>query len=88
MKELLPFERQILLAEVYHYAWYNEEAYKDLLAFIDKYENFVDKPVFLTQINNNDTETTHLEPLAFGQDLDTNSGIEQVQQPEISSRSV
>ena len=78
MKELLPFERQILLAEVYHYAWYNEEAYKDLLLFIEKYQNLLDKPVFLTQINNNDTETTHLEPLAFGQDLDTNSGSNEI----------
>jgi hypothetical protein len=79
MKELLPFERQILLAEVYHYAWYNEEAYSDLLAFIDKYQTILDKPVFLTQINNNDTTTTNLEPLAFGQNLDTNSGINEVQ---------
>ena len=74
MKELLPFERQMLLAEVYHYAWYNEEAYKDLLLFIEKYQNLLDKPVFLTQINNNDTTTTNLESLAFGQDLDTNPG--------------
>ena len=74
MKELLPFERQILLAEVYHYALYNEEAYKDLLLFIEKYQNLLDKPVFLTQINNNDTTTTNLESLAFGQDLDTNPG--------------
>jgi hypothetical protein len=79
MKELLPFERQILLAEVYHYAWYNEEAYKDLLLFIEKYQNLLDKPVFLTPINNNDTETTNLEPLAYGQDLDTNSGFNEVQ---------
>ena len=79
MKELLPFERQILLAEVYHYAWYNEEAYQDLLAFIDKYQTILDKPVFLTQINNNDTETTHPESLAYGQDLDTNSGFDEVQ---------
>lgn len=79
MRELLPFERQMLLAEVYHYAWYNEEAYADLLTFIEKYSTLLDKPVFLTQINNNDTETTHLEPLAFGQNIDTNSGIEQVQ---------
>jgi hypothetical protein len=78
MKELLPFERQILLAEVYHYAWYNEEAYKDLLLFIEKYQNLLDKPVFLTQINNNDTTTTNLEPLAFGQNLDTNSGSNEV----------
>jgi hypothetical protein len=74
MRELLPFERQMLLAEVYHYAWYNEEAYKDLLTFIEKYQTILDKPVFLTQINNNDTTTTNLESLAFGQDLDTNPG--------------
>jgi hypothetical protein len=78
MKELLPFERQILLAEVYHYAWYNEEAYSDLLAFIDKYQTILDKPVFLTQINNNDTTTTNLEPLAFGQNLDTNPGSNEI----------
>jgi hypothetical protein len=79
MKELLPFERQILLAEVYHYAWYNEEAYKDLLIFIEKYQTLLDKPVFFNQINNNDTTTTNLEPLAYGQDLDTNSGSNKVQ---------
>lgn len=79
MRELLPFERQMLLAEVYHYAWYNEEAYKDLLTYIDKYRTLLDKPVFLTQINNNDTTTTNLEPLAFGQDIDTNPGFDKVQ---------
>jgi len=78
MRELLPFERQMLLAEVYHYAWYNEEAYKDLLEFIEKYQNVIDKPVFLTPINNNDTETTNLEPLAYGQDLDTNPGSNEI----------
>ena len=78
MKELLPFERQILLAEVYHYAWYNEEAYSDLLAFIEKYQTILEKPVFLTQINNNDTETTNLESLAYGQDIDTNPSINEV----------
>jgi hypothetical protein len=79
MRELLPFERQMLLAEVYHYAWYNEQAYKDLLEFIERYENVVDKPVFFNPINNNDTETTNLEPLAYGQDIDTNSGSNKVQ---------
>ena len=79
MRELLPFERQMLLAEVYHYAWYNEEAYKDLLTFIEKYSTVLDKPIFFNQINNNDTETTNLEPLAYGQDLDTNSGSNKVQ---------
>jgi hypothetical protein len=79
MRELLPFERQMLLAEVYHYAWYNEEAYKDLLIFIEKYQTLLDKPVFFNQINNNDTTTTNLEPLAYGQDLDTNPGFNEVQ---------
>lgn len=79
MRELLPFERQMLLAEVYHYAWYNEEAYKDLLTYIEKYRTILDKPVFFNPINNNDTTTTNLEPLAYGQDLDTNSGFNKVQ---------
>jgi hypothetical protein len=78
MRELLPFERQMLLAEVYHYAWYNEEAYKDLLLFIEKYQTILEKPVFFNPINNNDTETTNLEPLAYGQDLDTNPGSNEV----------
>jgi hypothetical protein len=79
MRELRPFERQMLLAEVYHYAWYNEEAYEDLLNFVRKYEKKLDKPVFFIPINKNDTETTNLEPLAYGQDLDTNSGFNEVQ---------
>ena len=79
MKELLPFERQMLLAEVYHYAWYNEEAYKDLLIFIENYSTVLDKPIFFNQINNNDTTTTNLEPLAFGQNIDTNPGFDEVQ---------
>jgi hypothetical protein len=78
MRELLPFERQMLLAEVYHYAWYNEEAYKDLLLFIEKYQTILEKPVFFNPINNNDTTTTNLESLAFGQDLDTNSGSNEI----------
>ena len=79
MRDLRPFERQMLLAEVYHYAWYNEQAYKDLLEFIERYENVIDKPVFFNPINNNDTTTTHLESLAYGQDLDTNPGSNEVQ---------
>jgi hypothetical protein len=78
MRELLPFERQMLLAEVYHYAWYNEEAYKDLLLFIEKYQTILEKPVFFNPINNNDTTTTNLESLAFGQDLDTNPGSNEI----------
>ncbi len=79
MRELLPFERQMLLAEVYHYAWYNEEAYGDLLLFIEKYQKLLEKPVFFNPINNNDTETTNLKPLAFGQNIDTNPSFDEVQ---------
>lgn len=79
MRDLLPYERQMLLAEVYHYAWYNEEAYADLLTFIEKYQTILDKPVFLTQINNNDTETTNLDTLAYGQDLNTDPSFNEVQ---------
>jgi hypothetical protein len=78
MRELRPFERQMLLAEVYHYAWYNEEAYEDLLNFVRKYEKKLDKPVFFIPINKNDTETTNLEPLAFGQNIDTNPGSNEI----------
>jgi hypothetical protein len=79
MRDLRPFERQMLLAEVYHYAWYNEEAYEDLLNFVRKYEKKLDKPVFFIPINKNDTETTNLEPLAYGQNIDTNPGSNEVQ---------
>ena len=79
MRDLRPFERQMLLAEVYHYAWYDNDAYEDLLNFVRKYEKKLDKPVFFIPINNNDTETTNLEPLAFGQDLNTNPSIDEVQ---------
>jgi hypothetical protein len=78
MRELRPFERQMLLAEVYHYAWYDNDAYEDLLNFVRKYEKKLDKPVFFIPINNNDTETTNLEPLAFGQNIDTNPGSNKV----------
>ena len=78
MKELLPFERQMLLAEVYHYAWYNEQAYKDLLEFIERYENVIDKPVFFNPINNNDTTTTDFDPLTYGQGFNSDTSFEEV----------
>jgi hypothetical protein len=33
MQNLLPMERQMLLAKIYHYAWYNKEAYDQLITF-------------------------------------------------------
>jgi len=49
LQSLLPFERQVLLAEIYHYAWYSNDAYKDLTEFIKKWETIIDKPVFFNQ---------------------------------------
>lgn len=38
LQKLLPIERQMLLAEIYHYMWYNPEAYQQILLFIDQWE--------------------------------------------------
>lgn len=38
LQKLLPMERQMLLAEIYHYMWYNPEAYQQILLFIDQWE--------------------------------------------------
>ena len=38
MKELPAFERQLLLARVYHFSWYSDEAYGELLEYIRKWE--------------------------------------------------
>lgn len=38
MQNLLPMERQMLLAEIYHYMWYNPEAYQQILIFINQWE--------------------------------------------------
>ena len=38
MQKLLPMERQMLLAEVYHYCWYSHEAYSELRTFLNKWE--------------------------------------------------
>ena len=62
-----------------HNIFNKSQPVEDLLEFIERYENVIDKPVFFNPINNNDTETTNLEPLAYGQDLDTNPGFDKVQ---------
>jgi len=50
MQKLLPMERQMLLAEVYHYCWYSPEAYQELSAFLAKWENECEfKAVFFNQ---------------------------------------
>lgn len=38
MRELLPIERQEILAKVYHFCWYSEEAFAEIQKFIDKWE--------------------------------------------------
>ncbi len=40
----------MLLAEIYHYMWYNPEAYKQILIFIDHWEKQSEiKAVFFKQ---------------------------------------
>lgn len=38
LQKLLPMERQMLLAEIYHYMWYNPEAYQQILVFLEHWE--------------------------------------------------
>ena len=50
MQDLLPMERQMLLAKIYHYAWYNKEAYDQLITFVNYWEkNSEFKAVFFKQ---------------------------------------
>ncbi|MFZ4103752.1 MAG: hypothetical protein ACOYKI_03385 [Sediminibacterium sp.] len=50
MQNLLPMERQMLLAKIYHYAWYNKEAYDRLITFVNYWEKHSEiKAVFLNQ---------------------------------------
>ena len=59
MRNLIPIERQMLLAQVYHYAWYNEQAYIELQEYIKKWEDKCEiKAVFHNQINQDDTTNT------------------------------
>lgn len=59
MRNLIPIERQMLLAQVYHFAWYNEQAYIELQEYINKWEDKCEiKAVFNNQINQDDTTNT------------------------------
>ncbi len=50
MQNLLPMERQMLLAKIYHYAWYNKEAYDQLINFVNHWEKHSEfKAVFFNQ---------------------------------------
>jgi hypothetical protein len=50
MQNLLPMERQMLLAKIYHYAWYNNEAYNQLITFVNHWEKHSEiKAVFFNQ---------------------------------------
>ena len=56
LQSLLPMERQMLLAEIYHYMWYNPEAYKQILIFIDHWEKQSEiKAVFFKQDSDEST---------------------------------
>lgn len=59
MRNLIPIERQMVLAQVYHYAWYDEQAYIELQEYIKKWEDKCEiKAVFSNQINQDDTTNT------------------------------
>jgi hypothetical protein len=59
MKNLIPIERQMLLAQVYHYAWYDAQVYIELQEYIKKWEDKCHiKAVFSNQINQDDTTNT------------------------------
>jgi len=50
MQNLLPIERQMLLAKIYHYAWYNNEAYDQLITFVKHWEKHSEfKALFFNQ---------------------------------------
>jgi hypothetical protein len=50
MQRLLPMERQMILAKIYHYAWYNNEAYDQLITFVSHWEKHSEfKAVFFKQ---------------------------------------
>jgi len=50
MQRLIPMERQMILAKVYHYAWYNNEAYEQLITFVNYWEKHSEfKAVFFNQ---------------------------------------
>lgn len=55
MKKLVPYERQMFLASIYHYAWYNDEAYAELQEFLQRWSAISQPPTFI--INENDTTT-------------------------------
>lgn len=59
MRDLIPVERQMLLAQVYHYAWYDEQAYIELQEYINKWQDKCEiKAVFHNQINQDDSTNT------------------------------
>ena len=59
MRNLIPIERQMLLAQVYHYAWYDAQAYIELQEYIKKWGDKCHiKAVFSNQINQDDTTNT------------------------------
>lgn len=59
LQDLLPFERQMLLAETYHYAWYNQDAYNELKQFLNKWESQVGKPILFIQKTNENEPTNN-----------------------------
>ena len=61
MQTIVPFERQMLLAEIYHYAWYNAEAYNELVQFADKWSKQMGKPILNPKTETNESNNTGIE---------------------------
>lgn len=60
MKELLPLERQVLLAKVYHFCWYSDEAFNEIQQFVSKWDK--DCPVKANFFPNKDNWQKENEP--------------------------
>lgn len=61
LQTIVPFERQMLLAEIYHYAWYNAEAYQDLVKYAEKWANTMGKPILNPKTEDNESNNTGIE---------------------------
>ena len=55
--EFTAYERQIIMAELYHNAWYNQERFEELYSLFNKWEqNPIKEKKFLKEEENNEKE--------------------------------
>jgi hypothetical protein len=58
MHSKLPFEKQVWLAEIFHYAWYSPEAYHEFNNLVLKWESIMGKPLLYNQNEKNESTNT------------------------------